>query len=500
MTTGELLTTSVARRPSLYRRVWSRFKGRGPRALLFVGMLVVALELGNLVVTAPQLSLILLALVVGAFALLAPAAAWIIAALVVAIGVRGLVGVHLLPQVASYFDIPLCWGALAAGYLRASSISTAASRICRWLALLGGAMIASWLFSESEPLRPVVYFLLLAEPFALVAALLVDPPSAAMRRALLWTAGALVAIQVPVSFYQFAAHGPGDPVQGTLFGAGAGAHTMSSVAILGAAWLLASANRRNFLWYTVGAGILLVLPLIAQAKQVLFAAPLLLLVGRWRRGTGALVTRIALLGLAALAVILFAPLPHSTVNYIDTAKTGDAGKPLIAKFVWHQITTDPASFVFGKGPAETVSRTAFLTTPAQVNKNASLSALGLGPAQIAQQANALALQASGADIHSYLSTSFNNAQSSGLGLIGDLGLFGAVVFTGLLVSLLRLLWSSHARFGGLAMGSLVMYVLLGFVFDWWEEPPFTIFIGLLVALALTEPTRAAGSQDLARSL
>ena len=103
---------------------------------------------------------------------------------------------------------------------------------------LGLAVLASWAFAGTELVRPILYLALLAEPFVLIAALVIDPPSPSARRALIATALALLIIQIPLAFGQAAIHGIAtDHVQGTLHGAGAGHHTISAVAIVGAVWI-----------------------------------------------------------------------------------------------------------------------------------------------------------------------------------------------------------------------------------------------------------------------
>ena len=58
-------------------------------------------------------------------------------------------------------------------------------------------MVLSTLVNGAQPLRGVAYFALLAEPFAIVLALLIDPPDGRGRKVLLGTCGVLVAVQVP---------------------------------------------------------------------------------------------------------------------------------------------------------------------------------------------------------------------------------------------------------------------------------------------------------------
>ena len=36
--------------------------------------------------------------------------------------------------------------------------------------------------------------------------------------------------------------------------------------------------------------------------------------------------------------------------------------------------------------------------------------------------------------------------------------------------------------------ALALFVVLGLVFDWWEQPPFGIVVGLLVGLAIAQPS------------
>ena len=80
---------------------------------------------------------------------------------------------------ATYVDLPLAWGALAVGLLKRRPSSPLLTRHLRWLAALGLAVVLAWAFHPSEVLRPVLYLALLGEPFAIVGALLADPPSPA---------------------------------------------------------------------------------------------------------------------------------------------------------------------------------------------------------------------------------------------------------------------------------------------------------------------------------
>ena len=39
--------------------------------------------------------------------------------------------------------------------------------------------------------------------------------------------------------------------------------------------------------------------------------------------------------------------------------------------------------------------------------------------------------------------------------------------------------------GTAAAAGFAMFMMLGLVFDWWEQPPFGVFLGVLAGLALT---------------
>src|SRR5205823_6188745 len=123
----------------------------------------------------------------------APAGAWAICALLFAIGFRALISVGLLPSAATFVDIPLAWGALLAALLKRGPRTALASHLLKWLGGLALAVLASWVFHPTELLRPIFYLALLGEPFALVGALLLDPPSPRLRKALVVTAAALAA-------------------------------------------------------------------------------------------------------------------------------------------------------------------------------------------------------------------------------------------------------------------------------------------------------------------
>ena len=428
-----------------------------------------------------EITFLLVVAFLGVATMAAPASAWVLCALVAAVTFRGLVELGALPSVATFVDLPLAWGALAVGLLKRRDASPLLGTHLRLLAGLSVAILLAWAFHPSEVLRPLLYLALLGEPFALVGALLADPPSPAMRRALERTLLALVVIQIPIAFLQLATLGPADHIQGTLYGAGAGAHVVSGVAVVGAIWILAGGAGRGIptavrIPVVVA---LMVIPFIADAKQVILAMPAILLA--WTPGGSRAMTvaRMGVVVAAVVALFTLVPAGAATEIFIEKSQQGQGGKQATAQFVWDEAREDSAAIAFGQGPAETVSRAAFMTTDLFQRGGSPLASLGLEPATLAVEAQGTALQASGGG------TSFNSGTSSALGVLGDLGVIGLLAYLGTLLWLFLRLRRDQAPEGIAAAAGLAMFLVLGLFFDWWEQPPYGVFVGVLAGLALT---------------
>ena len=433
----------------------------------------------------PQVAFVALVAFLGVMAIAAPASAWVGAALVAALTFKGLATIGALPSVAAFIDLPLAWGALFVGLLKHSEWSPFLRRHIRWLSALALATALAWAFNPSEILRPLVYLALLGEPFAIVGALVADPPSPRMRRVLMGLLLTLVLIQIPFSTIQFTKLGAADPVQGTLYGAGAGAHVISAVVVVGAIWILSGGERSVLgIWRWPVVLTLALIPFMADAKQVIVALPAIVLASSWHVGRGQFLLRSALALGAVLALFTLVPAGRTAEQFIKTSQHGQGGKQATALFLWHQLDGDPASLAFGKGPAETVSRASFMTIYSPAT-GSPMVALGLQPAAIAVEAQSRAQSLSHRT--SGQTSSFESGMSSTLGVLGDLGIFGFIVYSGLLLSLIRRLRTETSPEGVAAAAGFVLFLVLGLVFDWWEQPPFGVFLGVLAGLALTTP-------------
>ena len=205
----------------------------------------------------------------------ASASTWVALAVAVALGYRGLAGLHIAPGYGQFAHIPLAWGALAVALSR-GHLSPLARRCLvadsPWV--LRGTFDAGKRGSTSSR-RGVFRALANHSPSCWRCSF--DPPDGRGRKVLLGTCGVRVAVQVPLAYWQAHTLGWGDPVQGTLYGSGAGAHVIGAVAIIGAFWYVGRARRALSPSSIVVMALMAGIVLIADAKQVAFALPVAVL-------------------------------------------------------------------------------------------------------------------------------------------------------------------------------------------------------------------------------
>jgi hypothetical protein len=415
----------------------------------------------------------------GLAALCAPTSYWVLATLLSSFTFQGLTTVGVLPSLGTVLPIAVAWGTLLVALLRSQGVASRARPYLRWLVLLFVVALVSAAFNHVELLRPFFSIGLLGVPYALLIAVLVDPPTRRERALLLKVMMGLIALQVPIALWQFATHGGGDPVQGTFVSRGGGAHTLGAVSLIGAVWLLAG---RVTLRRIVLSASLVVLPFIADAKQILFALPIAVLMTAPQGLRAGYVFRV---GLAAglLAILLFVlPVGKVALGYVhhDASQNKDP-KAQVAEWLWRDVRSDPVSLTFGKGPAETVSLAAYYTTPGFLSATSPFHALGLAPAELAIEANYLSFPT----VNTQERSSFESPVSSALGVFGDLGLTGLLTYGGLLVTLLLALSRVRSREGVAAMTAVALFAVLGLIYGWWEAPGLPAIVGAFAALALT---------------
>jgi hypothetical protein len=135
-----------------------------------------------------------------------------------------------------------------------------------------------------------------------------------------------------------------------------------------------------------------------------------------------------------------------------------------------------------------------MTVPGFANSESTLAVLRLKPAVIPVEAQDAANEVS----HGVTPDSFNSGVSSMLGVFGDLGILGLLAYGGLLLSLFLRLRTETSPEGVAAASGFALFLVLGLIFDWWEQPPFGVFLGVLAGLSLTAARRAGTSRELRR--
>jgi hypothetical protein len=439
--------------------------GLGPRALFVVGA-------------------------VGALGLVwLPSWVWVVGALLGALLSRVLTGYAFLPSVLNFVDFAFAFVGLTAVLIRRGvgvRWMPTARRVGIGLLLLLGLGWLSWAMHPSDLARPMVTFVLWAEPFALILILLIDPPGPQGRRAVLSVLAMVIALQVPFGLYQASTTQDPDFVKGTLFGAGGGHHVMAGVTALGGVLLLSWGFGRSLFIGLICAslaGVLLIaMPLLADAKQVIFALPAAAAVLLWSmRGP---IRRVLVIGpaVAAMAVLLIlVPAGSTAVGFVESASRGQTGKLESIELVAREMDGSISSWVLGLGPANGVSRAAFMTTDLFLQGDSPLMLLGLEPATVPVRAQAEARVVADP-------SSFNGALSSALGLFSDIGVLGLLTYGSLIASIGLPLWKRrHEWLPRAALAGWALSLPLAGVFDWWEQPPFMLILAAISGLALATP-------------
>jgi hypothetical protein len=377
------------------------------------------------------------------------------------------------PSMIAFVHFPLAIIALIKLMQLPSDRSNRQLLTCLFLSL--ALTVFSGVVTTWEAFRPLLAWITLTEPFiffGLVAAM-PDRSKLDLRKLLLGIAIA----QLPFAFLQFAAYGVGDHVQGTLMGQGAGHHIMGAICAA-SGWLILWANGKRTAAWVVLAVVLLVVGILADAKQVygaLIGGMVVVGVIQFRRvGPSLIAPAVVMIGVVFVSAHFYAPMGR----VVDTS----LGEKLFGNKVDQIVEVSDAMglgrSLTGLGPGNGLSRTALSSVPGYGSVPALI--IGDDPAPIAD--NALANYDAG-NVSSAASPF-----SSWLGIYSDLGILGIVsylVLVGLVVYQLRGASDEHRR---VSYTLLAFAAVLGYVFTWLEEPAFTVFIAVLIATGIPQPT------------
>ncbi len=428
----------------------------------------------------------------------------IMLALVVAAVSRCLVAVGA-PGIIDFVHIPVVFAAVAV--VTPEIRRTVATRkACFWLGVLLVNAVVAWIAAGGELIRPVVGWVLLAEPMLLAVAListLVTAPAPARAAAIRMIEDLVILIalaQVPFAVVQATQTGVGDHIQGTFIGLGSGAHIAGAVTFVGAIALCGRAMRERA---RVGlsmalVAVLIMTSIVADAKQVQIAAVpavlVLLFFSNLLTHYPAVVRKAATLGalaVATAAVLIFAASyrPLQQPGGAQTIEQGRRGKIVAFDLITDDMGARPETLFVGLGAGNTVGKLATLTVGSGVRANSPVEFLNLAQAEITAETLRL-------DQRNYVSASSSvwSGLSSGLGLFGDFGLIGIFAFGAAWFSLLRPGARTRGPDRGVALCLVTFAALLGLFHIWLEEPNFMLPLAALLATAVA-PSIAHREKD-----
>lgn len=360
------------------------------------------------------------------------------------------------------------------------------------LVLIAGWMLASALINEVPVAAVGLEFALYAAPFLFLRLLDAVPSTSApaLRKAVKF----LAAAQVAMFAFQLATYSGVDSLKGTFAGTQYGEHVASFIVLItAAAYALRHPGSRAAKAAVVGA---LALAYVADSK---IAVMYFLLVGIVYLTWGASLPgrrslrwpvrwSLGVLAIAATWMFYVGAFGNIALSgYIDQTTETGGGK----LYVVHQIV-NPGSelwtgenMLVGAGPAQTVSRTAGLTVPNRSQQTAPGARVGLP-----QSRYYAVFERHAAGYGFVAKSSATKAASSGLGLIGDLGVGGLLLYGCAFAAAYR--WIGR-RLGYRSWPALAWLGLLipGTLGEWLEFPPAAMFLltvaAYLAARAQSDP-------------
>jgi hypothetical protein len=240
--------------------------------------------------------------------------------------------------------------------------------------------------------------------------------------------------------------------------------------------------------YTIPATTVLSLPLLvgiptlADAKQVVFALPLAAAVLVLMVQGIASRLALALPPIVALVVLIwYIPAGKTALMFLQQAEEGRSGKLVGLQVVQEEPHGSLSGWALGFGPANGLSRAAYMTDPTFARSDSAIRILELDPAPLPPVADRRTERVA-------TGTSFNRPLSSAIGVLADTGLIGLIAFGWLMGSVVAQLWKRRGLWlAQAAVGGWALSLPLAVTFDWWEQPPFMLSLALLSALPLLRP-------------
>ena len=468
----------------------------------YAGIGIACLILGVVLTIAPVVAFALIGLLLGLWLLQFPAYTWVTAAVLTATLSRLFVAGGV-PPIVNFFHFPLALGAAlvaALGSPRQQPTARTIAAGCITLLLLS---FTSWVLSGGALIPSPLTWLVFAEPFLILYAVVNGSLSLRHHQFLGRLALVIPFTQLPVALWQTLTLGRSDPdlIQGTFIGMGAGHHVSGGIALIGAiicvARGLSALTSRERVPWLLGALALFLIPILSDAKQNIMAfLPALTYLfvtsrghqGSSRRGqwTG-IVVALPTLAFAIYAAFIFYPPLQVALDW-NIVSHGLEGKTDAFFIIAEKVSHNFGGWLFGLGPGNSVSRVALMAMEGYIRADSPVTFLGLTMAPTTEEiwdmtfSNAF-----------FARSSVWSGISSWFGLFGDSGFAGLLAYLWMSWRIWQNLGNASTWQRSIAKSAMIMTGLLGGIYSWLEEPGFTFPIALIVGLGLLSKADATSS-------
>jgi hypothetical protein len=424
-------------------------------------------------------------------------AQWCALLLITTIAGRGVSAVLQLPALIGFIHYPasIAFALLAA---RRPDRTPASRRVGRWLLTLCCVAVVSMAANDSHPLRAALFLVIVGQPLLVLWAILRWTPDQQTLARVRLAALALCAVEVPLAVWQGMAFGWTDPVQGTITGAGNGAHILGALfALVLLAAMAAVFSKRISPILGLAASAVAVGAMVATgANQVIIASALALawMPSAWPtmgEGTKPIVrspsfrvgASILTLVVAGSCVLLMQRLDTANVA-ARTARLVQPGELPEVQMVERRMNGQLMQLVIGSGPGTTASRASLLLAPQMLKETSPLAAIHLPPTSESLQIVSESRSVNGGSAESLASGT--------LGMVGDLGLAGLAMLVVLFGGIWREIGRAGTWLAPAAKSALVMTAVLLFIDNWLEYPEFAVPLAILLGLGMTPLTDRSG--------
>jgi len=405
-----------------------------------------------------------------------------------------------LPNVLNFAHFPIVIAAAYNAVVKKHPTSKLARGLELGIALLLAVSIISGFVNNASILKSIFVWLTFCEPFIFLYAICRTPLDEKQQQFLWKLLYVYLAVYIPMCFVQYFTGlfstrplGHADIIQGTFSGMEAGAHVAGGVAIIFILMFMAKIisskdPAKKIRWILVSA-VLIVIPILADAKQcmIAFTPAVVILICVFSPFSMKKRVTIGVLMLIGAIFLFNVDLPveklskardDAVMGYGGTA--GGLGSALLRKWSRFQVVIKefdnvPMGWILGVGPGMGGSRVAF---EAYTGGN-----VGSAVRKLKLKSSPLTWDIWYIDYYSTRSSLYTGI-SSWLGIFGDLGLTGLLIYVWIWWQIWHGIRTEVGWKGMFAKSIIVMTLVLGYLFNWLEEPNYMCFVAFLMGLAI----------------